>query len=160
MKMGIGGRENVFHAIGQECAIPSGLEKSRVGLMDFLHGMEIANVDTVEADPNDRAFMRHTSAIYTEGVGPFHGCLFQDIGIVKILTIFLMEFMDIEWDFADKPIVYVHKIGPLRDHRTWDPGDRAGKPAIDEMLKLKSALRTNISRAGTKIYDEVETHKT
>lgn len=71
MKMRIGGRENVFHAVGKECAIPSGLGESRVGLMYFFYGMDVANVDLVEAGSNDRAFIRHMSAIYSEGVGPF-----------------------------------------------------------------------------------------
>lgn len=39
--------------------------------MDFFHGIKVANVDLVEAGPNDRAFIRHMSAIYSEGLGPF-----------------------------------------------------------------------------------------
>lgn len=71
MEMRVGGRENGFHAIGKECAVPSGLEESRIGFMDFFHGLEVANVDLVDAGPNDRAFIRHKSAIYSEGSGPF-----------------------------------------------------------------------------------------
>lgn len=39
--------------------------------MYFFYGMDVANVDLVEAGSNDRAFIRHMSAIYSEGVGPF-----------------------------------------------------------------------------------------
>lgn len=63
MKVRVSGRKDVLHAVGQERAIPSGLEKTRVGFVYLFHRINIANIDFVETSPNDRTLSR-MSALY------------------------------------------------------------------------------------------------
>ena len=53
---------------------------------------------------------------------------------MKMLTVFLMQIMDIVWNFTGEPIVKVDKIGPFRNRRARDSRKRVGKPAVNEAL--------------------------
>jgi hypothetical protein len=96
--------------------------------MYLFHGIDIANVDSVGAGPNDRALMNRISALY---LTPFWGLF---IPLIKVLTIFLVQFMNIVWDFPGEPIVDVDNVGPFRDRRTWNARERTGQPAVNEVL--------------------------
>lgn len=54
--MRVGGGEHRVEIAGDEQLIPFGLEEAAVGLVDFLDGVDVADVDSIWAGTNDRAF--------------------------------------------------------------------------------------------------------
>ena len=79
---------------------------------------------------------------------------------LQILTISLMQPMNIVWGLPGEPIIYVNKISPFRDGRTWNPRERTRETVIDEVLHRSqleeprnSPARTNHTRDNTPIME-------
>lgn len=53
---------------------------------------------------------------------------------MQVLTIILVQLMNIIWGLPGEPIMYVNKIGPFRDGRTWNPREWTVETVIDEVL--------------------------
>lgn len=107
--------ERGLGAIYNELAIPVRLQEATVRFVDFLYCADIADVDTIGTGANDRAWLNKLLvSSFILGSGSF-GARELSVSSSTLLTVFLVQLMNIEWDLAVKPVVDVHKIRPFGD---------------------------------------------